>query len=176
MASPAPLHGQSLHRCPRLRLWQVLMYKHDKTGAQLMSVVNSDENKTFGVTFRCGSTRTATVQAGQQLVAATFGLCIAFVLVWRTPGCSDAVKGLLPLPLAVAQSPMPPKLLPPLRRCHRTPVANSRGVPHILEHSVLCGSRKYPIKVRGVAGRWVLVWSMIIGVITIDWKRLRAPC
>ncbi len=30
------------------------MYKHDKTGAQLMSVVNSDENKTFGVTFRCG--------------------------------------------------------------------------------------------------------------------------
>lgn len=33
----------------------------------------------------------------------------------------------------------------------RTPVANSRGVPHILEHSVLCGSRKYPIKV-GVRG------------------------
>ncbi|PSC73335.1 presequence protease chloroplastic mitochondrial-like [Micractinium conductrix] len=58
---------------------QVLLYKHDKTGAQLMSVINSDENKTFGVTFR-------------------------------------------------------------------TPVANSRGVPHILEHSVLCGSRKYPIK------------------------------
>ena len=29
----------------------------------------------------------------------------------------------------------------------RTPVANSRGVPHILEHSVLCGSDKYPIKV-----------------------------
>lgn len=58
---------------------QVLLYRHDRTGAQLMSVINSDENKTFGVTFR-------------------------------------------------------------------TPVANSRGVPHILEHSVLCGSRKYPIK------------------------------
>lgn len=28
----------------------------------------------------------------------------------------------------------------------RTPVANSKGVPHILEHSVLCGSQKYPIK------------------------------
>lgn len=27
-------------------------------------------------------------------------------------------------------------------------MANSRGVPHILEHSVLCGSRKYAIKVR----------------------------
>ena len=23
---------------------------------------------------------------------------------------------------------------------------NSKGIPHILEHSVLCGSRKYPIK------------------------------
>lgn len=28
----------------------------------------------------------------------------------------------------------------------RTPVDDSKGVPHILEHSVLCGSRKYPIK------------------------------
>ena len=28
----------------------------------------------------------------------------------------------------------------------RTPPANSKGIPHILEHSVLCGSRKYPIK------------------------------
>lgn len=36
---------------------QVLMYRHDKTGAQLMSVINSDENKTFGVTFRCAMAR-----------------------------------------------------------------------------------------------------------------------
>ena len=28
----------------------------------------------------------------------------------------------------------------------RTPPADSKGIPHILEHSVLCGSRKYPIK------------------------------
>jgi hypothetical protein len=28
----------------------------------------------------------------------------------------------------------------------RTPPADSTGVPHILEHSVLCGSRKYPVK------------------------------
>ncbi|MBN1576625.1 MAG: insulinase family protein [Chitinispirillaceae bacterium] len=28
----------------------------------------------------------------------------------------------------------------------RTPVHNSTGVPHILEHSVLCGSRRYPVK------------------------------
>ena len=28
----------------------------------------------------------------------------------------------------------------------RTPVENSKGIPHILEHSVLCGSRNYPIK------------------------------
>ena len=31
---------------------QVLLYRHAKTGAQLISVSNSDENKTFGVTFR----------------------------------------------------------------------------------------------------------------------------
>ncbi len=34
----------------------------------------------------------------------------------------------------------------------RTPVANSKGTPHILEHSVLCGSEKYPIKVRAWPG------------------------
>lgn len=28
----------------------------------------------------------------------------------------------------------------------RTPPADSRGTPHVLEHSVLCGSRKYPVK------------------------------
>ena len=28
----------------------------------------------------------------------------------------------------------------------RTPPANSTGVPHILEHSVLCGSREFPLK------------------------------
>lgn len=28
----------------------------------------------------------------------------------------------------------------------RTPPSNSTGVPHIMEHSVLCGSRKFPIK------------------------------
>lgn len=49
------------------------------SGAQVMSLVNSDENKTFGIVLR-------------------------------------------------------------------TPVENSKGIPHILEHSVLCGSRKYPIK------------------------------
>ena len=48
-------------------------------GSEVMSLVNSDENKTFGAVFR-------------------------------------------------------------------TPVDNSKGIPHILEHSVLCGSRKYPIK------------------------------
>ena len=56
------------------RLWQ-----HDVTGAQLLSVSNTDENKCFGVSFR-------------------------------------------------------------------TPPADSTGVAHILEHSVLCGSDKYPVK------------------------------
>ena len=30
--------------------------------------------------------------------------------------------------------------------CFRTPVYNSTGVPHILEHSVLSGSKKFPLK------------------------------
>jgi presequence protease len=57
-----------------MRLWV-----HERTGTELMSVSNGDENKTFGVVFR-------------------------------------------------------------------TPPSDSTGVPHILEHSVLCGSRKYPVK------------------------------
>lgn len=74
-------HGFTLAREEYIKEYDsyVLMYKHDKTGAELISVLNSDENKTFGVVFR-------------------------------------------------------------------TPVENSYGIPHILEHSVLCGSRKYPIK------------------------------
>ena len=56
------------------RLWT-----HDKTGCELLSFINSDENKVFGVSFR-------------------------------------------------------------------TPPADSTGVAHILEHSVLCGSAKYPVK------------------------------
>ncbi len=54
-------------------------YIHKDTGAGVLSVVNDDENKVFGITFR-------------------------------------------------------------------TPPENSSGVAHILEHSVLCGSRKYPVK------------------------------
>jgi presequence protease len=55
------------------------LYRHVRTGAELLSIVNQDENKVFGVTFR-------------------------------------------------------------------TPPHDSTGVAHILEHSVLCGSRKYPVK------------------------------
>ena len=55
------------------------LYRHVRTGTQLLSLVNDDENKCFGITFR-------------------------------------------------------------------TPPADSTGVAHILEHSVLCGSRKYPVK------------------------------
>ncbi|MCP4400054.1 MAG: peptidase M16, partial [bacterium] len=54
-------------------------FKHLKSGAELLSLENDDENKAFGVTFR-------------------------------------------------------------------TPPNDSTGLPHILEHSVLCGSRKYPVK------------------------------
>lgn len=56
------------------RLW-----RHGATGAELLSIVNADENKCFGVSFR-------------------------------------------------------------------TPPTDSTGVAHILEHSVLCGSERYPVK------------------------------
>ena len=55
------------------------VFRHSKTGAELLSLSTDDENKVFGITFR-------------------------------------------------------------------TPPSDSTGVAHILEHSVLCGSRKYPVK------------------------------
>ena len=55
------------------------LYRHLKSGAELLSLENDDENKSFGIAFR-------------------------------------------------------------------TPPADSTGVAHIMEHSVLCGSRKYPVK------------------------------
>ena len=58
----------------RARLW-----RHVQTGAELLSLENSDENKVFGITFR-------------------------------------------------------------------TPPADSTGIAHIMEHSVLGGSRKYQVK------------------------------
>lgn len=54
-------------------------YRHLKTGAEILSIENDDENKVFGITFR-------------------------------------------------------------------TPPPDSSGITHIMEHSVLCGSRKYPVK------------------------------
>lgn len=58
----------------RAKLW-----RHERSGAQLLSLSNKDENKVFAVSFR-------------------------------------------------------------------TPPHDSTGLPHILEHSVLCGSDKYPVK------------------------------
>lgn len=58
---------------------QCRLYRHDRTGAEVLSVENQDTNKVFGISFR-------------------------------------------------------------------TPPNDSTGVAHILEHSVLCGSRKYPLK------------------------------
>jgi len=55
------------------------LYRHQRTGARLLSLENDDENKVFGITFA-------------------------------------------------------------------TPPDDSTGLPHIMEHSVLCGSRKYPVK------------------------------
>ncbi|GAB4534648.1 MAG: insulinase family protein [Anaerolineales bacterium] len=58
---------------------EAFLYRHDLTGARLLSVHTDDENKVFGISFR-------------------------------------------------------------------TPPEDSTGIAHIMEHSVLCGSRKYPVK------------------------------
>lgn len=70
-----PIRDQEM---PELKT-RASLFRHAKTGAELLSLTNDDENKVFGITFR-------------------------------------------------------------------TPPSDSTGVAHILEHSVLCGSRKYPVK------------------------------
>ncbi|MFH1083553.1 MAG: insulinase family protein [Pseudomonadota bacterium] len=74
-------HGFQLLKEEEIKELKVLarVFRHVKTGAELLSLTTDDENKVFGITFR-------------------------------------------------------------------TPPSDSTGVAHILEHSVLCGSRKYPVK------------------------------
>lgn len=74
-------HGFELvreQRIPELNT-NARLYRHNKTGAQLLSMENDDTNKCFGINFF-------------------------------------------------------------------TPPTSSNGIAHIMEHSVLCGSRKYPLK------------------------------
>ncbi len=75
------VHGFKLQREKNIKELNIHaeIFLHEKTGAELLSFSNDDENKVFGVVFR-------------------------------------------------------------------TPPSDSTGVAHILEHSVLCGSRKYPVK------------------------------
>lgn len=75
------IHGFELVRSETIQEINTVakLYRHVKTGAQLLSLENDDENKVFGVSFR-------------------------------------------------------------------TPPPDSTGIAHILEHSVLGGSRKYPLK------------------------------
>ncbi len=75
------IHGFVLVRersIPELHM-TARLFRHVRTGAELLSMENDDENKVFGITFF-------------------------------------------------------------------TPTPDSTGLPHIIEHSVLCGSRKYPVK------------------------------
>jgi Zn-dependent M16 (insulinase) family peptidase len=72
------------------------IFKHKKSGAQVLSLIAPDDNKVFGISFRTPPTD-------------RYSNRFAFITFF-----------LIPL--------------------------NSTGVPHILEHSVLCGSRKFPVK------------------------------
>eukprot|EP01084_Bolivina_argentea_P177645 307161_1 len=82
MLKPTPLHPKfelveekfvSEYNC------SAALYVHKKSGAQVMSVQNDEEEKVFGISFR-------------------------------------------------------------------TPIKDSKGLPHVVEHSVLCGSKRYPVK------------------------------
>ena len=75
------VHGFKLNRQETISELnaEAKLYRHQRTGAELLSLQTEDTNKVFGITFR-------------------------------------------------------------------TPPTDSTGVAHILEHSVLCGSRKYPVK------------------------------
>lgn len=74
-------HGFELLKEQEIRELRIMaqVFRHIKTGAEVLSIMAEDENKVFGIAFR-------------------------------------------------------------------TPPSDSTGVAHILEHSVLCGSRKYPVK------------------------------
>ena len=74
-------HGFKLLSERQIREYDILArhYRHEPTGAEVLSLISPDENKVFGVSLR-------------------------------------------------------------------TPPHDHTGLPHILEHSVLCGSRKYPVK------------------------------
>jgi presequence protease len=77
----ALIHGfELLQECELHELnTRARLFRHVRTGAELLSLENDDENKVFGIVFR-------------------------------------------------------------------TPPSDSTGVAHIMEHSVLCGSQKYPLK------------------------------
>lgn len=151
------------------------MYKHDKTGAQLMSVVNSDENKTFGVTFRCGGASPSHNTSASVLVQlhwqagwwqggpdSTWRWCLQLSCIAGCLGHCVVLQHCVNL--GSGKRYRLTAATPTSAAHYRTPVANSRGVPHILEHSVLCGSRKYPIKVR--------LYYLLIGWLTVE-QRLR---
>ena len=48
------MHGFELKREQDIRELKTLarLYRHTKTGAEILSLLNDDENKVFGVTFR----------------------------------------------------------------------------------------------------------------------------
>ena len=75
-------------------------YRHAKTGAELLSLVNDDDNKVFGVTFRtpprvdrisstCGSAQTSTKRTGprnRSVASVICGACISLLTDLKRAG------------------------------------------------------------------------------------------
>ena len=61
------LHGFHLLREQEIKELkiQATLFRHEKTGAELLSLVNNDENKVFGITFRTPPADSTGVASGE---------------------------------------------------------------------------------------------------------------
>lgn len=102
---------------------------HDKTGAQYLHAARDDSNNLFRLVLVCYS------HVWQQIFTfclqshfATAGLWSMFVF-YKSRTSKPSNPSFLSFSVQFRTTPM-----------------DSTGVPHILEHTVLCGSEKYPCR------------------------------
>ena len=152
-AAPKELHGFELVREQFVPEYNshVMMYRHQKTGVQRAerqahSAVAAELqpcNLVPTVLFSCRSTAVGRAR-GNELCITNCALCASGAEVMSLANNDENKTFGVVL---------------------RTPVENSKGIPHILEHSVLCGSRKYPIKVSLKCHAWrhaVAPWQRFV--------------
>ena len=140
----------------------VCLYKHDKTGAELISVINGDENKTFGAVFRTpvgDSTGIPHILVRPPAGWAAFGgggavsggggdaacCCCRFFLGEQLERETAASLGATNTD-NTTHDPQHHNTTTPQHNQHQPNQTKHQQSSKKQEHSVLCGSRKYPIK------------------------------